>query len=106
MNFASFLSLLIISLIVALVMHYAVRYRVLDGIDGLVAKWMTGWIGAWLGSPVLGHWFAGTKMGDIYIVPAFIGAFMGAFALAVMWKGAAKALQPRAFEVHETHKAA
>jgi uncharacterized membrane protein YeaQ/YmgE (transglycosylase-associated protein family) len=106
MDFASFLTLLIISLIGALVMHYTIRYRMLDGIDGFFAKWTVGWIGAWLGSAVLGHWFAGVNLGHVYIIPAFIGAFIGAFAPAAWWKGRARALQPRTFEVNETHKAA
>lgn len=94
MNFASFLTLLIISLITALIVHYAVRYRVLDGTDGMLWKWIVGWVGAWLGTPVLGHWFDGIAISHVYIIPAFIGGFVGAFVAAVVWKAEAKALAP------------
>ena len=104
MNFASFLTVLIISLIAAVVMHYGIRYRVLNGADGFFAKWIAGWLGAWLASPVLGHWFAGVEISTVYVIPAFVGAFMGAFGFAAVAK--AKSLQPHAFDVHETHKAA
>ena len=57
MDFASFLTVLVISLIAGLVMHYAIHYRVLDGADGFLCKWVVGWVGALLGTPVLGHWF-------------------------------------------------
>jgi len=106
MTFVSFLTLLIISLIAGLVMHYAVGYRVLAGIDGFAAKWVTAWFGAWLASPVLGHWFAVVKLSDVYIIPAFVGAFIGAFLPAALGKGVAAVLQPGAFEVHATNKAA
>ena len=106
MNFASFLTLLIISLIAALIMHYAVRYRVLEGADGFVAKWVLGWVGAWLSSPVLGHWFNGVSISEVYIIPAFIGGFVGAFAPVAVSKARAMALRPRALEIHKTQEAA
>jgi uncharacterized membrane protein YeaQ/YmgE (transglycosylase-associated protein family) len=89
MSFAEFVVLLILGLISSIVMHYAVRYRVLSGGDGFVAKWIMGWIGGWLGSPVLGHWFAGINVGHVFIIPALIGAFVGSFMLTAMWKAAA-----------------
>jgi uncharacterized membrane protein YeaQ/YmgE (transglycosylase-associated protein family) len=106
MGFGSFLTLLVISFITALVMHYAVHYRVLDGIDGFVGKWIAGWVVAWLASPVLGHWFAGVEIGTVYLIPAIIGGFVGAFAPAAMWKARAVAMKPRAFDVQQTSKAA
>jgi uncharacterized membrane protein YeaQ/YmgE (transglycosylase-associated protein family) len=86
MTFVSFLTLLVISLIAALVVHFAIRYRVLSGGDGFVWKWIVGWVGAWLGTPVLGHWFAGVSISTVYIVPAFLGAFIGAFLATAVWK--------------------
>ncbi len=89
MPVVSFLVLLVLSLIAAGVLHYLVCYRFLQGIDGFVGKWITGWIGAWLGSPVLGHWpgrFAIAKIDNIYIIPALIGAFAGAFIATAYWK--------------------
>ena len=56
MNFASFVSLLILGFIAAIVLHCVVRYRMMSGFDGFMNKWIAGWIGGWLGSPVLGHW--------------------------------------------------
>lgn len=90
MSFVSFLTLLVISLIAALIVHYAIRYRVLEGADGFLAKWVVGWVGAWLGTPVLGHWFNDVHIGSVYIVPAFLGAFIGAFLTTAVWKAEAK----------------
>lgn len=79
MNFWAFLVLLVASVIAALVIHYLVRYRCLEGFDGFLGHWIVGWVGAWLGSPVLGHWFKPVKLADIYLIPALIGAFALAF---------------------------
>ena len=95
MDFASFLTLLVISLITGLVMHYAIGYRVLDGFDGFLSKWVVGWVGAWLGSPVLGHWFQGVSISHVYIIPAFIGGFVGAFLVAAVWKAEQKVVAHR-----------
>ena len=92
MHFAAFLTLLIISLITALIVHYAIRYRVLDGTDGFLWKWIVGWVGAWLGSPVLGNWFSGVHISTVYIIPAFIGGFIGAFVATAVWKAESKSL--------------
>jgi uncharacterized membrane protein YeaQ/YmgE (transglycosylase-associated protein family) len=86
MDFASFLTLLVISLITGLVMHYAIGYRVLHGVDGFLSKWVVGWVGAWLGSPVLGHWFQGVSISHVYIIPAFLGGFIGAFLATAVRK--------------------
>ena len=56
-------------------LHYVVRYRLLEGFDGFVGKRIAGWVGAWVGSPVLGHWFEKVKLANIYLIPALIGAF-------------------------------
>ncbi len=86
MNFMSFLTLLIISLITALIMHYGIRYRMLEGGDGFVTKWIVGWVGAWIASPVLGNWFTGVSLFHVYIIPAFLGGFIGAFLITAVWK--------------------
>lgn len=52
-----FLVLLGISVTVAGVFHYVLRYGFLNGIHAVYTKVVFAWIGAWLGSPVLGHWF-------------------------------------------------
>jgi hypothetical protein len=80
MSFPSFLVLLIVSAIAAAIVHWGFRYRLFDGWDGYVGQWMVAWIGAWLGPSVLGHWFDAVMLGNIYIIPAFIGGVAGAFA--------------------------
>lgn len=106
MSFAGFLTLAIISLIAALVVHYAIGYRILDGLNGFIGKWIAGWVGAWIASPVLGHWFVGLAISEVFIIPAVIGGFIGAFAPAVTLRAKAMAAKPRVLAVHETPKAA
>jgi len=79
MPFLSFLVLLILSAIAAVVVHWVVRYRLFKGIDGFLGQWIVAWLGAWLGPAVLGHWFGSVMLWNIYILPALIGAFAGAF---------------------------
>lgn len=95
MNFWAFLVLLVAGLIAAVVMHYLVRYRFLEGFDGAVGKLIAGWLGAWLGSPVLGHWFEPVKIANVYLIPALLGAFVGAFVVVVIGKGVAKAFSSK-----------
>ena len=94
MNFNSFLTLLILGLIAVIVVHSIIRYGMLKGVDGFLAKWIAGWLGAWLGSPVLGHWWF--KIQNVYIIPALVGAFVGAFSLPYLVKANASGLAPRA----------
>jgi len=79
MPFLSFLVLLILSAIAAAALRWGFRYRLLEGIDGFIGQWIVAWLGAWLGPSVLGHWFDQAMLGNIYVIPAFIGAFAGAF---------------------------
>ncbi len=72
MSLLSFLLLAFIGAVVAAAYHYVIRYRFLEGNDGLVGKLIVGWLGAWLASPVLGHWL--WKVENVYIVPAILGA--------------------------------
>jgi uncharacterized membrane protein YeaQ/YmgE (transglycosylase-associated protein family) len=90
MSFLSFLVLLGISVIVVGVFHYLLRYRSLNGLDAVFAKTVFAWIGAWLGSPILGHWFY--KIGDVYLVPAFLGAISALVLIGVAWRAWAKLL--------------
>lgn len=78
MNFVSFLTLLILGFIAAIVMHSSIRYQTSQGVDGFFAKWIAGWIGGWLGSPVLGHWWFAIQ--SVYVIPALVGAFVGVFS--------------------------
>ena len=86
MHFASFVVITLLSLFAALLVHYAFRYRVLEGFDGLLWKWIVAWLGGWIGTPVLGMWFDGFKVGNVYIIPALIGTFAGAFIATAVWK--------------------
>ena len=74
MDFISFLILLAISLIVSGVLHFGVQYYVTPGLNSYFGKVVIGWIGAWLGSPVLGHWWEGLNLGEVYYVPAILGS--------------------------------
>jgi uncharacterized membrane protein YeaQ/YmgE (transglycosylase-associated protein family) len=88
MNFGAFLTLLILGLIAAIVIHSIIRYRMLEGSDGFLVMWVAGWIGGWLGSPVLGHWWF--QIQNIYVIPALVGALVGAFSLAALAKANAR----------------
>jgi uncharacterized membrane protein YeaQ/YmgE (transglycosylase-associated protein family) len=55
---------------------------------------IAGWVGAWLGSPLIGHWFERVKIANIYLIPALLGAFGGAFVVVATGKAVAKALAP------------
>jgi uncharacterized membrane protein YeaQ/YmgE (transglycosylase-associated protein family) len=93
MSFGSFLVLLVVGAVVALVYHYAFRYRFLEGWDSLVGKVAIGWLGAWLGSPVLGHWL--WPIEQIYVVPAILGAAMAIHLNVLWWKARAKVNETR-----------
>ena len=94
MDFRAFLVLLVAGVIAAYVIHYLVRYRVLEGFDGFLVKVIAGWVGAWLGSPLIGHWFERVKIANVYLIPALLGAFVGAFVVVATAKAMAKALAP------------
>ncbi len=88
MSVLSFLVLLLIAAVVAVVFHYLLRYRLLGGFDSFLGKVAIGWLGGWLGSPVLGHWLF--KVEEIYIVPALVGAVAAVFLNILAWKALAK----------------
>lgn len=95
MNFWAFLVLAVASLVAAAVVHYVIRYRFLEGLDGFLGKVITAWVGAWLGSPVIGHWFEGVKIANVYLIPALLGAFAAAFAVVASAKALTKIFAPR-----------
>ncbi len=74
MCFASFLVLLIISVVVSGTLHYGFKYYVRAGAVSFLSKVVIGWIGAWLGSPVFGHWWEGLNYQQVYYVPAILGS--------------------------------
>jgi len=102
MNFASFLALLIVSVVVAAVYHWILRYRFLEGIDSFQANIAVGWVGGWLGSPVLGHWL--WKIQSVYLVPAILGAIAAIHRNVLCWKVSAKLLGARLGAVEEIRR--
>lgn len=89
MAFGPFVALLVLGAIAAIVIHFAIGYRVLSKFDGFMVKWIAGWIGGWLGSPVYGHW--GYNIQNVYIIPALVGAFSLAFLATASVKASAMA---------------
>ena len=89
MNLVAFLVLLVIAVVVAVVFHYLLRYRFLEGVDCFLGKIAVAWLGGWLGSPVLGHWLF--QVGDIYVIPSIVGAVAAVFLNVLSWKALAKA---------------
>ncbi len=73
--FINFLVLLVISAAVSAVLHFGLKYYVTSGWWSFISKVVVGYIGAALGTPLLGKWWEGVAYGDIYIVPAIVGAF-------------------------------
>jgi uncharacterized membrane protein YeaQ/YmgE (transglycosylase-associated protein family) len=82
MDFVSFLILLVISAVVSAVLHFGLKYYVVPGLGSYFGKVAVGWIGARLGSPVLGHWWAGFHYEEVYYVPAILGS-LGLLVLAI-----------------------
>jgi uncharacterized membrane protein YeaQ/YmgE (transglycosylase-associated protein family) len=86
MNLVSFLTLLVISVVVSFVLHYLVKYRLAQGVEGFFGKLIVGWLGGWLGSPVLGYWPDSVKLGSIYLVPALLGSLAAVFGVVLLLK--------------------
>lgn len=74
MDFVSFAILLVISAVVSAVLHYGLKYHVSADRWSFFAKIIWGYLGAWLAGPLLGDWFEGVIVGDVYIIPAILGA--------------------------------
>jgi uncharacterized membrane protein YeaQ/YmgE (transglycosylase-associated protein family) len=84
MSFISFMELLGISAVVALVLHYLLKYRNIAGFDGFLGKVIIGSLGAWLGSPVFGHWPANWSVADVYPIPALLGSLSSVFGVVLV----------------------
>jgi len=95
MSFMSFVELLGISVVVALVLHYLLKYRFVEGFEGFLGKVIIGWLGAWQGSPVFGHWPANLSFANVYPIPAFLGALSLVFSVVLFFK----ALSPMGLSV-------
>jgi hypothetical protein len=44
---------------------------------------------------VLGHWFERAKLANVYLIPALLGAFVGAFVVTAAGKALAKAFSTK-----------
>jgi uncharacterized membrane protein YeaQ/YmgE (transglycosylase-associated protein family) len=107
MRFLSFLILLILSAFAAIMIHSAAHYRFLGAAEGFFGKWIVSWICAWLGPSVFGHWFGSVMLWNVYIIPALIGAFVGAFLATASCRAMAGARSPRGVvQSMEEHRAA
>ena len=89
MDFVSFVILLVIAAVASGVLHYPLKYHVTPGIWSFLSKVVIAYIGAMLGSSVFGEWWAGVVYGNVYIVPAILGAF----AILIMVVDVAKTLR-------------
>ncbi len=69
MDFDSFVTLLIISVVVSLILHPGLKFSVRAGTGSFIGKVIIGWVGAWLGSPGFGHWPEGLSSAEVYYVP-------------------------------------
>jgi len=96
MSLLSFVVLVLIGAVFAVVYHSVLGYRFLEGNDALFGKLIVGWFGAWLGSPVLGHWL--WKVEAVYVIPAILGAIAAIHLNGLAWKSLAKlaAMRPTA----------
>ncbi len=89
MSLPEFATVLVLGLISAFVLHTLIRYRMLNGVDGFLCKWIFGLLGAWLSPLVFGHW--GLAVGSLYLIPAVLGAFAGSFLFVAAFKALAMA---------------
>ena len=74
MDLLSFIILLIISIVVSWVLHFAIKFYIRPGWCSYASKVFIGWVGAWLGSPVFGYWVEGLNYKEVYIIPAILGS--------------------------------
>ena len=72
MGFESFLTLLVISVVVSGVLHYGVKLYVTAGTWSFVSKCVVGYVGAILGAYFFGSW--GYSYGGISLFPAILGS--------------------------------
>ncbi len=95
MSFASFVVLLVLSAVAAAIVHWGLRYRLFNGMDGYSGQWMVAWVGAWLGPSVLGHWFGSAMVCGIFVVPALLGGIAGALGGTINAKILAGVASPK-----------
>ena len=72
MSFATFITLLIISIVVSAVLHFVCKMYIRTGLESFISKVIIGYIGAWQGSAVFGRWWF--EIGGVHVVPAIVGS--------------------------------
>lgn len=72
MGFESFLTLLVISVVVSGILHYSVKLYVTAGTWSFVAKCVVGYVGALSGAYFFGSW--GYSYAGISVFPAILGS--------------------------------
>ena len=75
MDFISFIILFVIAVVVSWVLHYPLKYHVTAGVWSFFSKVVFAYIGAMLGLSFFGEWWPAVAYGDVYFVPAILGAF-------------------------------
>ena len=75
--FISFVILLVISVIVAAILHYGFKLtsRTVQDHWAFMTKIIVGYYGAWWGTTLYGQWWENLNYGEVYYIPAVLGAF-------------------------------
>ncbi len=73
--FISFVILLVISVIVAAIIQFGLKFNRRTGPWPFVLKVIVGYYGAWWGTTVYGQWWENLNYGNVYYIPAILGAF-------------------------------
>ena len=73
--FISFVILLAISVIVSAILQYGLKLTLRPGPRPFVFKVIVGYFGAWWGTTVYGQWWENLNYGEVYYIPAVLGAF-------------------------------
>ena len=71
--FIDFIVLLVISVVVSAILHFALNYYVKPGIASFCGKVVIGYLGGWLSPWVLGKWFTVVSIGNVDIISAIVG---------------------------------
>jgi len=72
MDFSGFLTLLIVAVVVAAILHYGFKFYVTEGLWSFLSKATVGYIEALFASDFIGEW--GTSYGGVAVIPAIIGS--------------------------------
>jgi len=76
MGFEAFAVLLVISVMMAAMLHMGMDYQIREGWDSFVSKAFIGWVGAYMGMTYFGQWFQGLEYQGVYLLPAMLGSFV------------------------------